>query len=200
MRFDLLFDDLESQLESQLAIEGAQKRGEEERLRAARTSVRDRLAALAGKPGQGVGGSIRVRLIDGSALDVTPVAVGRDWFAADLPGGGECVVPLAAVASFSLTTAQVMASREGMPDAQPAAPGALSAKIGIGVVLRDLARRRIPLDVLSRAEPAPVHGTIDRVGADHLDLAMHERGAARRASGVLEHRIMALGAVTLLRL
>ncbi|WP_344792560.1 hypothetical protein [Gryllotalpicola daejeonensis] len=196
MRFDLLFDDLEAQLESQLAAEGAQQRGEEERLRAARTSLRERLASVAGRAGAG----IRLRLIDGSAIDVSPVTVGRDWLAADLPGGGGCVVPIAAIASVALSSAQVMASRERMPEQAPPAQGALTAKIGIGVVLRDLARRRVPLDVLSRAEPAPVHGTIDRVGADHLDLAVHERGAARRASSVLEHRIIALPAVSLLRL
>jgi hypothetical protein len=197
MRFDLLFDDLEAQLETRLAAEGAQQRGEEERLRAARTALRERIAALA----ETAGGSIRLRLIDGSVVDLAPATVGRDWLAAELPGGGQCVVPLAAVASLALTTAQVAASRERMPEPQPGQPkGGITAKLGIGVVLRDLARRRVPLDVVTRAEPAPVHGTIDRVGADHLDLAVHERDAARRASSVLEHRVIALAAITQLRL
>ncbi|GAA4176048.1 hypothetical protein [Gryllotalpicola koreensis] len=196
MRFDLLFDDLEGQLESQLAVGGEQQRAEEERLRAARTPLRERLAALAGESGPG----IRLRLIDGSAVEVTVATVGRDWLAAQLSDGGECVVPLGAIASLALSAAQIAASRERMPEPQPGRPGALTAKIGIGVVLRDLARRRVPLDVLTRAEPAPVHGTIDRVGADHLDLAVHERGAARRASSVLEHRVVSLAAVTQLRL
>lgn len=196
MRFDLLFDDLEGQLEAQLAVEGAQQRGEEERLRAARTTLRERLALVAGPAGAG----IRLRLIDGSAVELTPATVGRDWLAAELPGGGECVIPLAAIASVSFTAAQVQASRERMPEPKPGAPGALAGKIGIGVVLRDLARRRVPLDVLSRAEPAPMHGTIDRVGADHLDLAVHERDAVRRESSVLEHRVVALAAITQLRL
>jgi hypothetical protein len=196
MRFDLLFDDLEAELETRLAAEGAQQRGEEERLRAARTALRERIAALAA-----AGGSIRLRLIDGSVVELAPATVGRDWLAAEVPGGGQCIVPLAAVASLALTTAQVAASRERMPEPQPGQPkGALTAKLGIGVVLRDLARRRVPLDVVTRAEPAPVHGTIDRVGADHLDLAVHERDAARRASSVLEHRVIALAAITQLRL
>jgi len=192
MRFDLLFDDLEAELETRLAVEGAQQRGEEERLRAARTTLRERIAVLAG-----AAGGIRVRLIDGSSLDVVPGTVGRDWFAADLPGGGQCLVPLAAVASLSLSAQQAAASRRRAPEE---GPHALSGKIGIGVVLRDLARRRVPVDLMSRAEAAMLHGTIDRVGADHLDLAVHERGAARRASSVLEHRIVALAAITQLRL
>lgn len=196
MRFDLLFDDLEGQLESQLAAEGAQQRGEEERLRAARTTLRERLGVLAGTPAAG----IRLRLIDGSAVELTLATVGRDWLAAQLPGGGECVVPLGSIASVAMSAAQLAASRERMPEPQPGAPGPLTAKIGIGVVLRDLARRRVPVDVLTRAEPAPAHGTIDRVGADHLDLAVHERGAVRRESSVLEHRVVSLAAITQLRL
>jgi hypothetical protein len=196
MRFDLLFDDLEAQLESRLDAEGAQQRGEEERLRAARTSLRDRLASLAGKAGPG----IRLRLVDGSAVDIAPVTVGRDWLAAELDGGGECVVPLGSIASVTLSAARLRQSRERMPEQQQPAGSGLSAKIGIGVVLRDLARRRVPLDVLGRAEPVPLHGTIDRVGADHFDLAVHERGAVRRESSVIEHRMVALAAVTLLRL
>jgi hypothetical protein len=196
MRFDLLFDDLEAQLETQLAAEGAQQRGEEERLRAARTSLRERVAALVGTPDAG----IRLRLIDGEAVELTPATVGRDWLVGELPNGGQCIVPLGAIASLALSPAQLRASRERMPGQQPGAPqAALTAKLGIGVVLRDLARRRVPLDVVSRAEEAPVHGTIDRVGADHLDLAVHERGAVRRESSVLERRIVALAAVMQLR-
>lgn len=195
MRFDLLFDDLESQLESELAAEGVQRRSEEERLRAARTGLRERLAALLGRPDSG----IRLRLIDGSAVELAPATLGRDWLAADLPGGGQCIVPFSAVAALSLTAAQARASRERMPQAQPPERSEFSAKIGVGVVLRDLARRRVPLDVLTRAEPAPVHGTIDRVGADHFDLAVHERDVPRRESAVLETRIVSLGALTQLR-
>ena len=193
MRFDLLFDDLEAQLEAQHAAEGAQQRGEEERLRAARTSLRERLAALAG---DAAARGIRLRLIDGSAVELTPTTVGRDWLAADLAGGGQCIVPLGSVAAVALSADQLAASRRRMPEPKPGQGGGLTAKLGIGVVLRDLARRRVPVDVRSVVEPAPVHGTIDRVGADHLDLAVHERDAPRRASSVLEHRIVALAAIT----
>ena len=45
-----------------------------------------------------------------------------------------------------------------------------------------------------------VHGTIDRVGRDHLDLAVHEPGSVRRAKEVREVRIMPLGHIVLVRL
>lgn len=193
MRFDLLFDDLEAQLDSQRAADDAQQHVEEERLRAARTALRDRLAALAAAEVTG----IRVRLCDGSALELAPTTVGRDWFAAGLGDGGEAVVPLGSVASLALSAAQLRVSRRRMP-APP--QGALTAELGIGVVLRDLGRRRVALDVVTAAESTPLHGTIDRVGADHFDLAVHERGAVRREASVLEHRIVALATVAMFRL
>ncbi|HEY0247562.1 MAG TPA: hypothetical protein VGC45_04790 [Gryllotalpicola sp.] len=206
MRFDQLFDDLEAQLEHQLAEREARRRTDAERLRIARLTLRDRLAALVA----GGEGTVRLRLADGAVVELAPAAVGRDWLAADLPDGGQCVVPLGAVAAVSLSAAQARASSERMPDAGPAeagpanagsvnsspAGGGLTAKIGIGVVLRDLARRRVPVDVCTRLESAPVHGTIDRVGADHLELAVHERGVPRRASSVVELRVLALAAIT----
>jgi hypothetical protein len=64
--------------------------------------------------------------------------------------------------------------------------------------LRDLCRRRraVDLDLLTGA----IHGTIDRVGRDHVDLALHERGTPRRESEVTQHRIVPLAQLRLVRL
>ena len=43
-------------------------------------------------------------------------------------------------------------------------------------------------------------GTIDRAGADHLDIALHEPGTPRRADEVTGHRIVPFGAVAWIRL
>jgi len=45
-----------------------------------------------------------------------------------------------------------------------------------------------------------VHGTIDRVGRDHFDLATHESGRPRRQSAVVDYRTIPLQQVLLLRL
>jgi hypothetical protein len=45
-----------------------------------------------------------------------------------------------------------------------------------------------------------VHGTIDRVGRDHLDLAVHEAGQSRRQSAVQQYRVIPLDQLLLVRL
>jgi hypothetical protein len=42
-----------------------------------------------------------------------------------------------------------------------------------------------------------VHGTIDRVARDHLDLALHEQGAPRREREVQGYRIVPFARVLL---
>jgi hypothetical protein len=43
-------------------------------------------------------------------------------------------------------------------------------------------------------------GTIDRAGADHFDLALHDLGAPRRSDEVSGHRLVPFGAVAWIRL
>ena len=189
MRWDRLFDDLEGQLEQELAAEEIDLGAEEERLRLARLSLRDRLAALARAET-----AVRVVLRDGVALPVRLSTVGRDWFAGALASGagsGEVVIPLDAVASLVVEDAALLAS------AAAEAATDLSARLGLGFALRDLCRRRLAVDVATVA--GDLHGTIDRVGRDHLDLAEHERGEPRRASAVARTRLVPLSAVLVVR-
>lgn len=65
------------------------------------------------------------------------------------------------------------------------------------MVLRDLARQRIPVTVFVTS--ARAHGTIDRVGADHLELACHEPGEARRAAAVRWIELVPLAQLLLVR-
>lgn len=201
MRWDKLFDDLESQLEQELSAEELDLEAEEERLRLGRLAVRDRLVALHGLRQQY---SVVVILASGIRLAVHPVAFGRDWFSADLLADdgaptrarAQCILPLAAIAGVGLAPEQVAASL--VPDARSQDNAPLSSRLGLPFVLRDLCRRRRPLDVvLAHGE---LHGTLDRVGRDHFDLAVHDRGVARRESAVREYRLIPLAAVQLLRL
>lgn len=200
MRWDNLFDDLESQLENELTAEDIDLRAEEERLRLGRMSLRDRLAALHREQHAQVGYSIRLLLTDGRPISVQPAALGKDWLSGDVLDDStsrhQVIIPLAAVGGVVLRPDQVQPSLGA--HGNPEGPRELSARLSLAFVLRDLCRRRQGIDLELLA--GTIHGTIDRVGRDHLDLAMHEHGAPRRESEVSQHRIVPLGQLRLVRL
>jgi hypothetical protein len=199
MRWDRLFDDLEGQLEQELSAEELDQRAEEERLRLGRLAVRDRLLAIADSYGQEVAYSLSIVLISGDVVSVRPSTFGRDWFAAHIVDGplrrGQCIVPLDAISALQLTRGQVEASLA--PITSEVGGHSLSARLTLPFVLRDLCRRRAAVDLGTIA--GDVHGTIDRVGRDHLDLAVHELGVARRESSVVQYRVVPLAQLLLVR-
>lgn len=197
MRWDDLFDDLESQLEQELGAEEGDLLAEEERLRLGRLTLRDRLVAMT-RPGEGVHEQLRLVLRDGSATTVAVGSVGRDWIVGELVGArrGSCVVPLTAVAAVLPSADQLARSVAAEPAVDAAV--SLSARLGLAFVLRDLCRRRAAVE-LSTAPGERLHGTIDRVGRDHLDLAEHEPGVPRRAASVGRIRILPFGDLLLVR-
>jgi hypothetical protein len=75
--------------------------------------------------------------------------------------------------------------------------GSLAGRRGLAFVLRVLFRRRAALSISTAAEH--LHGTIDRVGRDHVDLAEHEPGVARRDRDVRALRILPVGQIVLVR-
>lgn len=192
MRWDNLFDDLGGQLERQLTAEGLDLEAEEERLRLGRLGMRDRIVAL-----HAVGasaGTLRLTLTHGDRITVRPTLVGQDWFSADfVDHAGQCIVPIAAIAGMSLTTAQVVQSLAAANES--ARHPSLSGRLGLPFVLRDLCRRRRALELVLAS--GVLRGTIDRVGRDHVDVAVHEPGTPRRDCVVSEYRLVPLDALLL---
>lgn len=209
MRWDNLFDDLEGQLEHELNAEEIDLRAEEERLRLGRLSLRNRLTSLVRAPGAGSdhgtasgmrsgAGVLRIVLAMGETITVRPTTFGQDWLAGDLldsgAAGSQCVLPLAAVAG-------VVLSREEIPRSlgtEPESAARVVDRIGLAFVLRDLCRRRASVEVHTRAGVLP--GTIDRVGRDHVDLALHAAGTLRREAEVHSYRIVPVAEIQLVRL
>ncbi len=196
MRWDNLFDDLESQLEQELGAEDIDLLAEEERLRLGRLGLRDRLRAM--MPLSSPEAPVRLVLIDGFLISITMAAVGRDWIAGELHGDGHraasCVIPLTAISGCLPTPAQTAASVDGGAES---GVGSLSGRLGLAFVLRDLCRRRAAVHV--RTSRDLLHGTIDRVGRDHVDLAEHEPGVARRERAVRAIRLLPLAELVLVR-
>ena len=190
MRWDDLFADLESQLEQKLTAEEVDFRAEEERLRLARLGLRDRLASISTASARGISGAVRLALRDGTVVDVTPSSFGRDWLAGTVADGTRHppfgIIPIDAIAGVQLSREQIYASLDAVEPAETS--HTLSARLGLGFVLRDLCRRRQPLHV--RVAAGVFYGTLDRVGRDHCDLAVHETGSVRRETDVTEFRLV----------
>ncbi|MEO7123673.1 MAG: hypothetical protein ABI400_11270 [Lacisediminihabitans sp.] len=198
MRWDNLFDDLESQLEHELTAEEIDLRAEEERLRLARMSLRDRIVALHAHATENSAlGRIRMRMTDETTLDLRPLSFGKDWFSAEFVEVSQrhqkCIVPIAAITGLLLQRAQVEPSL--IPPAGQ--ESSLSARLGLAFVLRDLCRRRASIELRLLTEV--VRGTIDRVGRDHLDLAVHEPGSPRREAEVSHYRVVPFSQLLLVR-
>jgi hypothetical protein len=190
VRWDRFFEDLEDQLAAEWEAERAALDSEAERVRVARLELRERLRALVSSSA-----SCTVEAADGTAVAGTPSAVGADWIAVRTRGRRETVVllPLHAVSAVTAEHGEVLRSaRPGEPEDR------LSRRVTFGFALRDLARRRLPVCV-GVLGPRTLSGTIDRVGVDHLDLALHEEGAPRRASAVTGFRVLAFAAVSWVR-
>jgi hypothetical protein len=209
MRWDNLFDDLEGQLEREMSAEETDVHAEEERLRLARLSLRERVMAL--RRSAGGNNPLRVTLINGQNVGLLPAAFGRDWFSADIVDdssrSARCLVPLAAIAGITISLEQIPVSldRESPRDTAPGArvprhddADSLSARLGLPFVLRDLCRRRAAVEVATVV--GRHHGTIDRVGRDHFDLAEHERGVPRRSEAVSGYRILPIAHIAIVLL
>jgi len=196
MRWDRFFEDLEDQLDSEWEAERTALDTEAERLRLSRVMLRERFAALV-SDGESAG-EPTLELRDGTVAAGRLTAVGADWVALEQPGAhaGVVVVPLAAVRAVGLSHVDVLRS------ARPAEPGrrrVLADRMGLGYVLRDAARRRVGVAVRLDGGRT-LTGTVDRAGADHLDLALHDAGSPRRRSEVTGFRLVAFDAIVWVRL
>lgn len=194
MRWNRFFEDLEHQLDSEWEVQQASVDGEAERLRVSRVELRTRLTTL-------IGGEITVDLPGAHVLSGQLTAVGADWIGLARELGGASLVPLSSVQALRFSHEAMLGSLGvgGDRGDEPRKRTSLAERQSFGFVLRDLARRRIPV-VLHRGDEHTLAGTIDRVGVDHLDLALHDRGAPRREAEVSGYRIVPLAAVAWVQL
>lgn len=177
MRWDVLFADLEAQMGGELAAEERALQAEEIRVERGRRDFASRVADL------GVAGEVALRLLDGSLFIVRPEAAGENWIGASSDRGRtRLIVPTSAIVSAS---------------ARPATDGGREAPelttLGVRIMLRDLSRRRRAVTVVTPV--VSLHGTIDAVAGDHLELAVHPMGTARRAREVTAVELVPLSAV-----
>lgn len=183
-----MFDDLAAQLEQGLAEDAERARAEEERARLGRLAARDRLRALIEAEGRA---PVRLELADGTLADLSLGELGKDWVSGELLAESgrrrEVILPFVGIASLVLDRAALSRSLVELPDPGPAS---LALRLGLVYPLRELARRRRLVELATTT--ARHVGTIDRVGRDHLDLAVHDADAPRRERSVAAYRIIPL--------
>ncbi len=184
MRWEELFDDLEARFEEQERAEAEADlvdlvRGERDRI-----AFVDRLRA---HPEAWIALDLR----DGSNRRGKVLDVGKDWVLLGTPAGSsmeqrDLLVPIAAVLSAG-----------GLSQQSLDAGQSVGRRLRLGSVLRGLARNRaaVAIDFWPMGH---LDGTIDRVGADHLDLAVHPADVVRRAGEVRQMRTVPFQAVAAL--
>lgn len=182
VRWDRLFDDIETQLD---ADEQAELRGEVDertRLEVARIGLFDRLRQATGRP-----------------VELTVAGLGRVEGVLDRVGPDWLVVEPAPMTSMLVTGAGLLAVG-ALPLAAMAADatGRIDARIDVRHVLRALARDRAALTI-GLADGSTRTGTVDRVGADFVDLAEHPLDQPRRAAQVSAYRTVSLAGIRWVR-
>jgi hypothetical protein len=181
MRWQQLFADLQAQFEAEEV--GAERSEAASRTRAELGSVRlaERLRGAVGSP---------VTLGCQGAGQVTGVLVdvGVDWVLLE-DGGREDLVALRAV-----RTVGGLGRRTALPEPAHAVWHRLDLRRAVRGLVRDRGTVQVVLD-----DGVVLTGTLDRVGADYVELAEHPADLPRRPEAVQGVRAVVLDAVALVR-
>jgi len=162
MRWEALFADMEAQLDAAQAADLAAEVADLTRAERATVELRDRLRAAQGA-------DVVILVMGGGTVAGELLEVAAQWA---LVGEGmrRALVPLGAVVAV-----------RGLAVRSAPATGEVARRLGLGSALRALARDRATVRVTT--DGAELAGRIERVGADHLDLAAGVEG--RRATAHL---------------
>ena len=182
VRWDAVFADLEAQAE---ALEIAERAAEvQDRVRAevGELTVVDRLRPA-------VGTAVRLRTVDGAVCGGALARVGPDWVLLEQDGDRELLVCLAAVTGISGL---------GRQSTVPNSMDVVSSRLRLWFVLRRIARDRSPVSV-RLADATTLAATIDRVGSDFVEVAVHPPGEARRVAAVREVLVVPMTALVSVR-
>ncbi len=167
MRWEDLFADLEAQAVTLGQLERSAEVEERVRAESARLMLGDRLRANTGR-------ELALRCTGGLALRGALRRTGSDWLLLQEATAGEALVPIGAVHTIAGL---------GRLSSPPGSETAVAAGLGLRSMLRGVARDRTPVQA-HLSDGTAVAGTVDRVGADFVEFALHAAGESRRAADV----------------
>ena len=181
MRWESLFSDLEAQLDAATAEELAVEVRDRSRREVARLHLLDRAAPATGAQlsiGVAGAGTVAGRLL----------RCGPGWWllAADMAEVVVCTDAISWVAGLPAVAED------------PESAGAVARRLDLGYALRGIARDRSAVTVILR-DGSVLTGTLDRVGADFVDLAEHAPGEPRRSASVRGARTVPLSGLAVIR-
>lgn len=184
MRWDILFADLEARFDDLADAELMAQLPDRQRSAAGRLTMVQRCAGS-------LGASVRVRLRSGRLWTGELRTVGSDWLLLDGSGGQDIMIALAAVTSLEGLTPTT-----GLPLTD------VARRFDLRMALRGIARDRSPVVVAVTGSMEGHHGggtelpgTIDRVGADFIEVAQHAMWEPRRAQSVRAVLLVPLAAI-----
>ena len=181
MRWDDLFEDMEAQLEQARVRLVEQEAVETARAELSRLTLLERLAAHRDGP-------VRLRPARGDTLEGELADVGSGWVVVR-ERHLQHLVPLHSVVWW-----------EGLPRRFEVLPERSTIRrLGMGHVLRALSTARVHVRVVLQDESrhGEIEGTVDAVGQDFFDVAMHPQDQFRRRSSVTAVRTVGFHAVAL---
>lgn len=182
MRWRELFADLESAFAEAERADLAAEVADRTRTEYAALHLVDRLRAAVGRP-------VQLAVTGYGVLHAVLDEVGPDWMLLVEDGGRQSLVVTRAVEGVAGLTPR---------SAAPGSEGVVADRRDVRHALRGLARNRTPV-VVTVVSGAALTGTLDRVGADFVELAEHAVGEQRRAADVRGVRVIPLSALAVLR-
>jgi hypothetical protein len=181
VRWEELFADLERQWQALAEEERQAEIADRTRAALAQVPLADRLRGSEGA-------EVRVLTRSGHQVDGTLARVGADFVLLSQPRH-ECVLAVAAIAAVSGLRAEAVS-------AQVAGP--VRSRLGLGSVLRGVAADRSRVTLTVTGGPA-LTGTVQRVGADFLEVAEHGADDLARPDRVRRLTVVPFGSVETLR-
>jgi hypothetical protein len=183
VRWQRLFDDLEAQAEAHDAAEFEAEVSERVRYELGQVRLVDRLRAAVGHP-------VEVCCRGVGTISGPLARVGADWLLLEEQPDRHVLVADAAITSIGGL---------GAWSDVPGSEGKVGARLDLRRALRGVARDRSAVQALL-VDGSVVAGTVDRVGADFVEIAEHAQREPRRVGAVRGVRTVPLAAVAVIRM